>query len=160
MSKVFLFRSFLGLAMALSVSSSLAFAQAGAGGAGAGSTGGGAAGGSTGGGNTGGGTTTPGRGNPDPNSNSRIPQNNPSSQMPDMPRPIYLSGKVQMDDGSAPPSQVVIERVCNGVARPEGYTSSKGHFSFALGQNTAVLADASVGRMGESPMGGRMSGGG
>jgi tetratricopeptide (TPR) repeat protein len=40
---------------------------------------------------------------------------------------------------------VVIERVCNGVARPEGYTDSKGRFSFQLGQNTAMMPDASTG---------------
>jgi hypothetical protein len=62
-----------------------------------------------------------------------------------MQRPIFLSGKVVMDDGTPPPDSVVIERVCNGVVRPEGYTDSKGRFSFQLGQNTAVMADASVG---------------
>jgi tetratricopeptide (TPR) repeat protein len=63
-----------------------------------------------------------------------------------MQRPVFLSGKVMVDDGTPPPETVVIERVCNGVTRPEAYTDSKGHFSFQLGQNTgAVMADASVG---------------
>jgi tetratricopeptide (TPR) repeat protein len=61
-----------------------------------------------------------------------------------MQRPIYLSGKVMMDDGTPPPESVVIERICNGVRRPEGYTDSKGRFSFQLGENRAMLADASV----------------
>jgi tetratricopeptide (TPR) repeat protein len=68
-------------------------------------------------------------------------------QMEDMMqnRPIMLSGKVMMEDGTPPPELVLIERVCNGVAKPEGYTDSKGRFSFQLGQNQAILADASTG---------------
>jgi Flp pilus assembly protein TadD len=60
-------------------------------------------------------------------------------------RPIFLSGKVMMDDGTPPPDQVTIERVCGGIIRPEGYADSKGRFSFQLGQNTAMMPDASVG---------------
>jgi hypothetical protein len=63
-------------------------------------------------------------------------------------RPIFLSGKVVMDDGTPPPESVVIERVCGGNPRPEAWTDSKGHFSFQLGQNTAMMADASVGNVG------------
>jgi len=63
----------------------------------------------------------------------------------DMQRPIYLSGRVMLSDGTPPPEPVVIERVCNGIARPEGYTDSKGRFSVQLGQNMGVFADASVG---------------
>jgi tetratricopeptide (TPR) repeat protein len=63
---------------------------------------------------------------------------------PEMPRPIFLSGKVILDDGTPPPDSVVIERVCNGIARPEAYTDSKGRFSFQLGQNSNMIADASV----------------
>lgn len=65
-------------------------------------------------------------------------------QMPEMQRLIFLSGKVMLDDGTPPPESVLIERVCNGQPKPEGYTDSKGRFSFQLGQNNAVLADASV----------------
>jgi tetratricopeptide (TPR) repeat protein len=65
-------------------------------------------------------------------------------------RPSYLSGKVQMDDGTAPPDPVVIERVCNGSPRAEGYTDSKGRFSFQLGQNQGVTQDASYDDMGNS----------
>jgi tetratricopeptide (TPR) repeat protein len=61
-----------------------------------------------------------------------------------MRRPVFLSGKVVLEDGTPPPDSVVIERVCNGVARPEGYTDSKGHFGFQLGQNTAMMSDATV----------------
>jgi tetratricopeptide (TPR) repeat protein len=58
-------------------------------------------------------------------------------------RGLFLSGKVQMDDGTPPPESVVIERNCNGYSRAEGYTDSKGHFSFQLGQTNAVTQDAS-----------------
>ena len=72
------------------------------------------------------------------------------TQMQDMRRPIFLSGKVVLDDGTPPPDSVVIERVCNGIARPEAYTDSKGRFSFQLGQNMNVMADASVGSSADS----------
>ena len=58
-------------------------------------------------------------------------------------RGLYLSGKVQMEDGAAPPEQVLIERVCGaGYRKAEGYTDSKGRFSFQLGQEQGVTADA------------------
>jgi tetratricopeptide (TPR) repeat protein len=74
-----------------------------------------------------------------------------------MQRVFFFSGKVMLDDGTPPPEQVVIERVCNGIARPEGYTDSKGRFSFQLGQNTAMMADASV-NMNDPVFGGAGSG--
>ena len=67
------------------------------------------------------------------------------NNFPEMQRPIFLSGKVVLQDGTAPPEPVVIERVCNGVVRPQGYTDSKGRFSFQLGQNDNMMMDASVG---------------
>jgi tetratricopeptide (TPR) repeat protein len=77
-------------------------------------------------------------------------------------RVIYLSGKVMLDDGTPPPEPVVIERVCNGVPRPEGYTDSKGRFSFQLGQNNNLMPDASYGSSegfgGLGGPGGRQSG--
>jgi len=69
-----------------------------------------------------------------------------------MQRPIFLSGKVVLEDGTPPPEPATIERVCNGVTRPEGYTDSKGRFSFQLGQNTQFMPDASYG--GDSGFGG------
>jgi tetratricopeptide (TPR) repeat protein len=68
-----------------------------------------------------------------------------------MQRPIFLSGKVMLEDGTPPPESVVIERVCNNVIRPEAYTDSKGRFSFQLGQNSTVFADASVGSTMDDP---------
>jgi Flp pilus assembly protein TadD len=64
---------------------------------------------------------------------------------PEMQRTFFFSGKVVMEDGTPPPESVQIERVCNGVARPEAWTSLKdGRFSFQMGQNTAMMADAST----------------
>lgn len=84
---------------------------------------------------------------PTPTDRTRQPDlSTPRQQIPSLEtRPIFLSGKVMMDDGTPPPESVVIERVCNGQARPEAYTDSKGRFSFQVGQNTNVMADASVG---------------
>ena len=69
------------------------------------------------------------------------------NRFPDMgPRPIFLSGKVMMEDGGPPPEPVTIERMCSGNSpRPEGYTDSKGHFSIELGRNQGMFADASTG---------------
>ena len=66
------------------------------------------------------------------------------SSFPEFRRPVFLSGKVVMEDGSPLPPNEVIERVCNGNPRPEGYVDSKGRFSVQLGQNVGVMMDASV----------------
>ena len=101
-----------------------------------------------------------------PGQPGRFPgQQDPRQQQPfpDMQqqRTFFFSGKVMLDDGTPPPDQVVIERVCNGVARPEAYTDSKGRFQFQLGQNSAMMADASVASgdpFGNPGMGGGMGG--
>lgn len=82
----------------------------------------------------------------------------------DMPRPIFLSGKVMLSDGVPPPEPVVIERVCGARVIPEGYTDSKGRFSFEVGHNSSMFMDASMdnvggGRMGRNdPMGSSRTG--
>ncbi|MCU1337389.1 MAG: repeat-containing protein [Bryobacterales bacterium] len=103
------------------------------------------------GGQTGGGSTpiTPGKGTPTPTPTPR-PTNQPPNQTPQTPRPIWITGSVMMYDGGAPTEPVTIERVCSSNSvRPEGYTDSKGHFSFNLGQNNAIFADASTGNFSE-----------
>jgi tetratricopeptide (TPR) repeat protein len=62
--------------------------------------------------------------------------------MTDNSRPIYISGKVAMQDGSVVP-QVTIERVCGGMAKTVAYTDSKGHFSFQWDDRSLIVADAS-----------------
>lgn len=71
-----------------------------------------------------------------------------------MRRPIYISGRVMMDDGVPPPDFVTMYLVCNGQPRPQGYTDSKGRFSISLGDNNAMTPDASVGNTGNDPFGG------
>jgi tetratricopeptide (TPR) repeat protein len=62
-------------------------------------------------------------------------------------QPLYLSGRVLLDDGTPPPEIVIIESVCSGVARQQAYTDSKGRFSFQWGQNTSMMMDASTSSM-------------
>ena len=81
------------------------------------------------------GPTTPGR-DPFPTDRGRQPRTPSERDTRDtfpqeMPRPIFISGKVMLQDGTPPPDSVVIERVCNGLARPEGYTDSKGQIGRA-----------------------------
>jgi tetratricopeptide (TPR) repeat protein len=50
-----------------------------------------------------------------------------------------------MNDGEEPTESVTIERLCSANSvRAEGYTDSKGFFSFNLGQNSGIFADAST----------------
>ena len=72
---------------------------------------------------------------------------------------MFLSGKVMLDDGTAPAETVLIERLCGGSHRPEGYTDSKGRFSFQLGQGRSMTADASVGATDMDPMSAGAGGG-
>jgi tetratricopeptide (TPR) repeat protein len=55
---------------------------------------------------------------------------------------IYISGKVVMQDGSAVPQNVTIQRVCSGIAKTVAYTDAKGHFNFRWNDATTVIADA------------------
>ncbi|MGI8991209.1 MAG: tetratricopeptide repeat protein [Bryobacteraceae bacterium] len=102
------------------------------------------------------GSNTPGTGFP--NSTGRNTNNIPGTDQnrtnfPDTQRPIFLSGKVMLADGTAPTESVTIEKICNGSPRPVAYTSSKGRFSFQLGNTAGVMADASTSSLGNSPYG-------
>jgi tetratricopeptide (TPR) repeat protein len=91
------------------------------------------------GGPTGGSTTGPPRmGNPTQNNpldDSTLEQN----------RPLFVMGKVVMDDGTPPPDPVVIQLVCHGQPRSIAHTNGKGTFSADLNSRSmeALLADAS-----------------
>jgi tetratricopeptide (TPR) repeat protein len=63
-------------------------------------------------------------------------------RFPDTDRPVFLSGRVALEDGTPPPEQVLVQRACNGRAIPQGYTDAQGHFSFELGRNPALALDA------------------
>ncbi|MBI3693849.1 MAG: tetratricopeptide repeat protein [Acidobacteria bacterium] len=153
------------LALAFWISLGITLAQqpapppAGGGGGGGGGAGAGGAGGA---GTIG---TTSGRGTPGVPSRGTDPFGgiDRQQQRPVEQRPIFLSGKVILEDGTAPPEPVTIERVCNGQVRPEAYTDSKGRFSFQLGAQNNVLMDASVSSsagsgFGRDPLAGGMGG--
>lgn len=66
--------------------------------------------------------------------------NNPPSA-PSTMGPV-LSGRFILEDGSPPPDRVRVELTCNSVARPQGWTDSKGNFSVRLGiDNQDEVAD-------------------
>lgn len=54
-----------------------------------------------------------------------------------------ISGKVMLSTGTPPPEPVTIQRVCGSRITTEGYTDSKGRFSFNLGERVGVMPDAS-----------------
>jgi tetratricopeptide (TPR) repeat protein len=77
-----------------------------------------------------------------------------------------VSGRVMLEDGNPVTESVQIERVCNGNARAEGYTDTKGYFVIQLGSGNTQFQDASetagvFGRTSPTPgaMGGVSSGG-
>jgi len=72
--------------------------------------------------------------------------NNGNQQSPTQGQtPIFLTGRVMMDDGSELPRNISIERVCGNTPHIEGHTDSKGYFSIELGaRNVDALQDAST----------------
>ena len=99
-----------------------------------------------------------------------LPGQQPDSQM-NMQRPLFLAGKVSMDDGTSPPDPVTIQLVCRGMPKSVGITDSKGTFSVDLNNRfaNAMYGDASQtsdpfdigsGGMQRSPAGMNTQGGG
>jgi tetratricopeptide (TPR) repeat protein len=120
---------------------------------------------------TGGGTApAPVRGAPNPTTTPTPTPPNQTQTTTNTPqpiRPIWIKGLVMMSDGEAPTESVTIERVCSANSvHAEGYADSKGYFSFNLGQDSAVFADASnanspaFGQPGTSPTSSSVVGGG
>lgn len=140
------------LAISLTVSLALqAQAPAGGGnggGGGGGNNGGGQpGGGQPGGGQPGGGNT--GGGRPGGNNNPGGFGQQQQQQQMQMERPIFLSGTVILASGEAPIEPIMINRVCGMQKTPEGYTDSKGRFSFQVGHNQQfAVMDASIGGQG------------
>jgi len=68
----------------------------------------------------------------------------PDVSAPDI-RPVFLSGKVVMEDGTPPPESVAIQLVCRATQRSVGYTDPKGGFAVDVNdrRNAATFADAS-----------------
>ena len=93
----------------------------------------------------GGGGSTP---NPTPTSIPTRNPPNPSTQPLDtsLSKTIFISGKVVLEDGTAPPEPVLIERLCGTMRRAETRTDMKGHFNFQVGagaSNTEAMMDVS-----------------
>jgi len=109
----------------ISLSSTWGLAQGGEGGGG----GGGGGGGSDSGGSSGG---------------SRGGQS--SSSQTDRQRPMFLTGKVLLDDGQEPGSRTKIELICQGSVVRQEYTTQSGNFSMEIGagQRGNRAMDASV----------------
>jgi tetratricopeptide (TPR) repeat protein len=96
-----------------------------------------------------------------PTNPNSIPNPNTNPQPTGFPQPIPISGRVLVEDGNPPTEMAVIERVCGGSTRAEGYTDSKGYFFIELGnRNNGILQDASEvgGGFGDVNPGGRGSG--
>ncbi len=94
-------------------------------------------------GTTGTGTGTGTIGTTRPSTNTTTPTT-PTQPNVSIPQPIYVSGRVMLEDGTPPPEPAVIETVCNGNPHGEGYTDAKGYFGFELGsRNNAIIQDAS-----------------
>lgn len=95
------------------------------------------------------------RGRPQPQ------QRRPDSQLR---RPLFLSGKVILDDGGVPTEQAQVELVCQGTVIQQVYTSSGGAFSFAVnlggGHNSQQPMDASVSSTSSTPVVGEPGGSG
>ncbi len=95
------------------------------------------------GGTTGGGTTAPAPSTGSTGTTAPRPTiPNPTAPNFDIMRPIFLRGKVVMDQGASITEPVPIQRVCNGIPHREGYTDSEGNFSIQVGDNS-TFQDAS-----------------
>ena len=96
----------------------------------------------------GGQTTTPaGGGGSIPGSTTPAISTNPQPTTPNASQgtrvSVPISGRVMLDDGGPPPETVLVERICSGNVRAEGYTDHKGYFSIDLGMERGVFQDVS-----------------
>jgi tetratricopeptide (TPR) repeat protein len=54
-------------------------------------------------------------------------------------RSVSISGKLMLDDGTAPSDIVLVERICEGRIVQETYSNSRGHFNFLLAQPSSMV---------------------
>ena len=73
--------------------------------------------------------------------NPNAPGNNPAT----LQHPVYLSGKVILEDGTAPAESVAIQLVCGGNPRSIGSTDAKGRFDVDMNdrRQSVLYSDAS-----------------
>jgi len=83
---------------------------------------------------------------PPPTAPSRPAISLPTSSEPTQPTDLvmYLRGRVATDDGTAVPSDMLIERICNNRVRQQLYASLNGDFSMQLGSRADTFLDASA----------------
>jgi tetratricopeptide (TPR) repeat protein len=75
-----------------------------------------------------------------------FPSNTPTTSNPDLiQRPVYISGKVRLDDGTPPPEPVALQLICRGTPHSIGYTDAKGTFGIDLNNrmSRSMYMDAS-----------------
>ncbi len=101
-----------------------------------------------------------GGGEESPSSGQGGQQTSQPTQRRDRQRPLFLSGKVILDDGREPDRPVRVELICQGTVMRQEYASSSGTFSLELnrggGQNSLQPIGASVSGSG---YGGNLGGG-
>ena len=90
--------------------------------------------------NTGGSKPTPST-NPMPTPGTRT-----ENPFPEIDRPLFISGKVVLPDGSPVAESVTIQSICGGRKRVETFTDSRGNFSFELKKkpNTMAIQGADI----------------
>lgn len=72
------------------------------------------------------------------------PSTNPSTQPQQQPVPIFLYGRVMLDDGTPPPSSTQIKQICGGSQHTVGFTSGNGQFNVQFGSRSGnSIFDAS-----------------
>lgn len=69
--------------------------------------------------------------------------------------PIYITGRVMLEDGTPAPQETVIERVCGGAVHAEGFTDSRGYFGVNVAPgSSATEADAQIAGIEDPSQGG------
>lgn len=76
-------------------------------------------------------------------SGASTPSQTQDAQMQDARTPVFISGRVVMDDGTAPDTGIAIQRVCGGAPSTVAYTDGKGGFSFQWGRSSSLMREAS-----------------
>ncbi|RPJ57460.1 MAG: hypothetical protein EHM23_20490 [Acidobacteria bacterium] len=98
---------------------------------------------------------------PTPRDNPPGQQRRPENRQYEFQRPVYVTGKVALADGTPVPHGVRVELLFNGQVKRQEYTRSDGSFTFDLSTpNRGALADASMSGGDEDLFGGPIGGGG
>jgi Tfp pilus assembly protein PilF len=91
-----------------------------------------------------GGTGTLGSGTTRTGSTPGTTNNTSTTTNPIGAEPIFLSGRVMLEEGTPPPQPARIERVCGTSIHTEGFTDPSGNFAIQLGSSeNAAYQDAS-----------------